>query len=99
MCLAQSLLGMPTPVPNPCSEHEECRYECGKENCGYKCYISPEVLIWAPIVAVASALILGLLIFIGVRHFRSKAKEKNTTGVERNSSLPISDQGPTENSV
>ena len=63
-----------------CSENEECRYD--KENCEYKCYI-PEILIWAPIVAVSSTLIIGLLIFFGVRHFRSNAKVKNTTGVEK----------------
>ena len=40
-------------------------------------------MIWAPIVAVASAIIIGLLIFLGVRHLRSNAKVKNTTSVEK----------------
>ena len=40
-------------------------------------------MIWAPIVAVASALIIGLLIFHGVRYFRSNAKVKNTSVVEK----------------
>ena len=44
---------------------------------------SRQIMIWAPIVAVASALIIGLLIFFGVRHFRSNAKVKNTTSVEK----------------
>ena len=62
-----------------CSDNEECRYD--KENCEYKC-LNP-YLIWAPIVAVAGTVIMSLLIFYVVRHFKNKAQIKNTINVEK----------------
>ena len=61
-----------------CSDNEECRYD--KENCEYKC-LNP-YLIWAPIVAVAGTVIIGLLIFFVVRYFKNKAQMKNTINKE-----------------
>ena len=65
-----------------CLENEECRYD--KENCEYKCLaLSPKIKIWSSIGAVAGALILGLLIFFVVRHFRNKVHLKNTINGEK----------------
>ena len=61
-----------------CSDNEECRYD--KENCEYKC-INP-YLIWAPIVAVAGTVIIGLLIFFVVRYFKNKAQIRKTLNKE-----------------
>ena len=57
-----------------CQNNEECRYD--KENCEYKCH-DPKIMIWAPIVAVACTIIIGLLVFFVVRHFKNKAQIKN----------------------
>ena len=57
-----------------CQDNEECRYE--KENCEYKCQIK-KIMIWAPIVAAAGTIIIGLLAFFVVRHSKKKAKIEN----------------------
>ena len=64
-----------------CSENEECRYD--KENCEYKCYVLSKIKIWASVGAVAGALLIGLLIFFVVRHFRNKVQLKNTINEEK----------------
>ena len=66
-----------------CLDNEECRYD--KENCEYKCHNphSSKIVIWASIVAVAGPVIIVLLIFIVVRHFKNKAQIKNTIDVEK----------------
>ena len=66
---------------NGCSQNEECRYD--KTNCEYKCYVISRIMIGATIGAVAGALIIGIIIFFVIRHFRSNAKVKNTTSVEK----------------
>ena len=63
-----------------CSETEVCRYE--RENCEYKCYILPEIKIWASVGAVAGVVIIGLIVFFVVRHL-SKSQVKNTMNVEK----------------
>lgn len=63
-----------------CSEIEVCRYE--RENCEYKCYILPEIKIWASVGAVAGVVIIGLIVFFVVRHL-SKSQVKNTMNVEK----------------
>ena len=84
-----------------CSENEECRYD--KENCEYKCLaLSLKIKIWASIGAVAGALILGLLIFFVVRHFRNKVQDQNTINVEKQLDYEVSyryatDKNETEN--
>ena len=64
-----------------CSENEECRYD--KENCEYKCNVLSKVKIWASVGAVVGALLIGLLIFFVVRHFRNKVHLKNTINGEK----------------
>ena len=69
-----------------CSENEECRFD--KENCEYKCYVlskdaTSSQKISASIGAVAGALLIGLLIFFVVRHFRKKAQLKNTINEQK----------------
>ena len=84
-----------------CSETEECRFD--KENCEYKCLVlSPKIKIWASIGAVAGALIVGLIIFFVVRHFRSKVQDKNAINVEKQLDYEVSyrysmDKNETEN--
>ena len=63
-----------------CSENELCRYE--RENCEYKCYILPEIKIWASVGAVAGVVIIGLIVFFVVRHL-SKSQVKNTMNIEK----------------
>ena len=65
-----------------CLENEECHYD--EENGEYKCVLSHailEIILWAPVVALAGAFIIGLLIFFIVRHFKNKTKVKNTINV------------------
>ena len=75
-----------------CLENEECRHD--KENCEYKCYVlskdatssqnaTSSQKISASIGAVAGALLIGLLIFFVVRHFRKKAQLKNTINEQK----------------
>ena len=66
-----------------CQENEECRYD--KENCEYICHNpdSSKIIIWVAIAAVAGTIIIGLLVFFVVRHFKNKAQIKNTINVEK----------------
>ena len=65
-----------------CQENEECRYD--KENCEYICHNpnSSKIMIWVAIGAVASIIIIGLLVFFVVRHCKCKAQITTTINVE-----------------
>ena len=65
-----------------CQENEECRYD--KENCEYICHNpnSSKIMIWVAIGAVASIIIIGLLVFFVVRHCKCKAQITTTINEE-----------------